>query len=80
MKKVIIVYKTDAWHSYASRDIIGIATDKVIAIDICKQQAKKESTSIDQQEVWNLNHINQTQGYSGEGEFQLEEINTNSLL
>ena len=42
MKNVYIVYKTDAYHSYASRDVIGIATELIIAIDICKQQAKKE--------------------------------------
>lgn len=75
-----LVYKTDAWHSYASRDIIGVATDKIIAIDICKQQAKKESERIANDQLFNLDTILQTQGYSGPGEFQIEKIETNTLL
>ena len=80
MKTIYIVYKTDSWHSYASRDIIGVATDFNIAIDICKQQAKKEHAKIKEDQLWNLQNIKQTQGYSGEGEFQIESVETNILL
>lgn len=77
---VFLVYKTDPWHSYKSRDIIGAATTKINAILICKKQAKKEGHKISTTELWNLNNIKQTQGYSGEGEFQYEELETDVLL
>lgn len=80
MDKVYLVYKTDAHHSYASRDIIGIATTKGTACVLCHQQAKKEGGVINKTESWNLEHLSQTQGYSGEGEFQYEEVRTNVLL
>ena len=71
---IYIVYKTDAWHSYASRDMIGVADCKVHAIHICQLQAKKESDEISEEELQNLSNLKQTQGYSGEGEFDFEEI------
>jgi hypothetical protein len=80
METIYVVYKTDTWHSYASRDIIGIATSEIIAIDLCKQQAKKESCKLSKDQLWNLGHIKQTQGYAGEGEFQFEVVATNKLI
>lgn len=75
-----LVYKTDAHHSYASRDIIGVCTSHANCIKICRAQAKKEGEKIDQDQLFNLNNIKQTQGYSGSGEFQFEEFKTNILL
>jgi len=75
-----LIYKTDAWHSYASRDIIGIASSPKIVTAICKQQAKKEGSKITKEQLWNLKNIQQTQDYKGEGEFQFEEIQTDILL
>ena len=75
-----LIYKTDAWHSYSSRDIIGLASSKEIAITICKQQAEKEHETIDEDQLFNLNHLLQTQSYSGEGEFQIECIAIDTLV
>jgi hypothetical protein len=75
-----LIYKTDTWHSYASRDLIGVATRQSIAIKICKEQAKKEGCKIDKEQLFNLNNIKQTQGYEGEGEFHYEEVETNKLI
>lgn len=80
MKSVLIVYKTDNWHSYASRDIIGVATSQEEAINICQLQAKKENEVITTDELFNLKRIKQSQGYEGEGEFQIEKVQTNKLL
>jgi hypothetical protein len=77
---VFAVYKTDNWHSYASRDLIGIATTFNNAIRLCKQQAKKEHTLIEEDQLFNLRNIKQTQGYIGEGEFHFEELPTNQLF
>lgn len=77
---VYLVYKTDAHHSYASRDIIGIATHPARAIDICEAQANKEGETLNEAQMFNLNNIEQTQGYSGDGEFQFESVETDTLL
>ena len=85
MKSVLIVYKTDAWHSYASRDLIGIATTLNKAISIIKEQMEKEGHPLkDSQEgEWLLEllrTIKQTQGYEGNGEFVIEEVAVNKLF
>lgn len=80
MESVFLVYKTDVHHSYASRDIIGIATTEGQAVIICQQQARKEGENISKQELWNLTNLKQTQGYTGDGEFQFEEVTTDVLL
>jgi hypothetical protein len=80
MKIIFLTYKTDVWHSFSSRDIIGCATTKSKAIELCKLQAEKEDETITEDELFNLDNINQTQGYSGEGEFHIEEVNINELL
>lgn len=80
MEAVILVYKTDAHHSYRSRDIIGIATTASMAIALCHAQARKEGEKIVPEQIHNLRNIKQTQGYSGAGEFQYESVNVNVLL
>lgn len=75
-----LVYKTDNLHSFASRDVIGVATLKEQAIYLCTQKAKKEGNIIDKDQSWNLYNLNQTQGYSGNGEFDIEQVETNKLL
>jgi hypothetical protein len=79
MQEVFIVYKTDVWHSYASRELLGIGTTQAKAIDLCIQQAKKEGHTIPKEELSFLADKNQTQDYSGEGEFVIEPIKTNTL-
>jgi hypothetical protein len=77
---IYIVYKTDSWHSYASRDMIGVTDCKVPAIHICQLQANKESDEISEEQLQYLSNLKQTQGYSGEGEFDFEEVELNKLL
>lgn len=79
-KNIIVVYKTDAHHSYNSRDIIGVATNVDMAIFICKQQAKKEGEKFTSNDMFNLMNIKQTQGYCGKGEFDYETIQLNKLI
>lgn len=77
---IYLVYKTDSHHSYASGDLIGAATSKQLAIELCKQQAAKEGEKIKKDQLFNLENISQTQGYSGSGEFHFEKVETNILL
>ena len=74
MENVLVVYKTDANHTYASRNMIGIASDDHNAQMICKERAYKEGNNIIGDAWDTLVTLNQTQGYQGEGEFQIEEI------
>jgi len=76
---VYIVYKTDAWHSYASRDMLGVGTTKSNALKIVRQQVKKQGEKLSKDDLYNLDHINQTQNYNGEGEFVIEPLETNKL-
>jgi len=80
LDSVFIVYKTDNWHSYKSRDIIGLSDTQEGAIELCQAKAKDEGEAIDDIELFHLNNIQQTQGYSGEGEFQFEEMDINVLI
>lgn len=80
MSEVFLVYKTDAWHSYASRDIIGIGTTLRESFSIILKQVEKEGEDLSDDDKYNLSNIKQTQGYNGEGEFQIEPVNTNELL
>jgi len=77
---VFIVYKTDAQHSYVSRDILGIATNPFSAIDLIASKARAEGFKIDAEQYFNLQNIKQTQGYTGEGEFSFEQVKTDVLL
>ena len=80
MKTVFLTYKTDAWHSYASRDLIAVCSNFETAVKLSKKHAKTSGHKISQQEEWNLRNIKQTQGYSGDGEFMIEEMETNVLF
>lgn len=80
MIEVYMVYKTDAQHSYASRDLIGVATTPHVAMLICSEQATKEHQKLNREQIFNLDNIKQTQGYSGEGEFHYEKVIVDQLL
>jgi hypothetical protein len=78
--KVIIVYKTDNWHSYNSRDMISIVNTKKEAVKICKLKAKKEKENFGLDQVRQLEDLWQTQNYEGSGEFQIVQYDKNTLL
>ena len=76
-----LIYKTDANHSYASRDLIACTNKNELAcIKLCEEQAKKEGYELDEDQFYNLAQLQQTQGYAGEGEFQYEFMKQDVLL
>lgn len=75
-----LLYKTDAQHSYDSRDIIAAATSPINAILLAKQHANAEGEPITTEQLWNLQSFNQTQGYEGEGEYQFEHVQEDVII
>lgn len=77
---MILVYITDNKHSYNSFNLIAVATNKANAIQLICNQVNNENEKLTDNDHFNLENINQTQGYKGEGEFLLQEIETNTLF
>jgi hypothetical protein len=81
MQEVILVYRTDVWHTYKSRDLIGVCTDRQEALKVIKQAVEEEGIPpLSEEQIDLLNRLGQTQGYHGQGEFQTELWETNQLL
>jgi hypothetical protein len=59
--------------------MIGIFTTKGNAIKAAEEKAAQEDEKISDDDLYNLERINQTQGYMGFGEFMIEEIELNKL-
>lgn len=77
---VHIVYKTDNQHSYASRDMIGITPLTTSPIDLIQEHARKEGEMLSGDDIINLHSLRKTQGYKGEGEYDWETVELNTLL
>ena len=75
-----IIYKTDVWHTFKSREMIAICTQKRYVLPIVRRQAENEDSKLDRDQISNLETILQTQGYEGPGEFLIEKIQANTLL
>lgn len=79
MRKTYLVYSTDAWHSYASRDIIGVCTTFLNCMKVIRADIKRcgyEKLSDDNK--YELEHYKQTQGR--ETNYQIEKVEKNVLL
>ena len=76
---VFAVFKTDNWHSHASKDLIGIAVDGN-PLRIIEQQVAKEGEELSDDDYFNIANLKQTQNYEGEGEFFVEPIEADTLI
>ena len=77
MKKVTALYTCDIYHN--NKELIGVFTTKGNAIKAAFEKASQEDEVISDDDLYNLERINQTQGYTGFGEFMLEELELNKL-
>jgi hypothetical protein len=77
MKTVTILYATDSRHN--NKELLGVFTTKGNAIKAAEEKAAQEDEKLSDDDLYNLERINQTQGYSGFGEFMLEEVELNKL-
>ena len=78
--EIILVYKTDFQHSFASRDLIGVVRDTHPVTIINQYISKNNMEEMGHEQVWNLNNIGQTQGYIGDCEFATEKVEADTLL
>lgn len=67
-----LVYTTDFNHSYSSRDLIGACTSFTQVMKVIRSRAQIEGVKLNEDDIYNLNHIKQTQGYDGSFEFDYE--------
>ncbi|MFT3946170.1 MAG: hypothetical protein QM763_04275 [Agriterribacter sp.] len=77
---MFILYRTDVWHTYKSRDLIAVCTTQKHLIKICKTIAQNDNTKLSEDDMYCLNYLKQTQGYTGTGELVYEEIKQNTIL
>lgn len=82
MRPIYLVYITDTWLSYSSRDIIGVCTSEVQAVKIVKAHAKKEGVKLSADDLYNLSWIRQTQGTHEDWDwnYYIEPVEKNTLI
>lgn len=73
MRTIYLVWSTDNHHTHHSKQLLAVCTSKFQAITLIQDFAKEEDETISQDDLYNLEHINQTQNYEGYGEFVIEE-------
>ncbi len=76
MKKAIVLFTCDAWHSVGSMTIIGIFTSRSAAISFAKNHAQKnEEGEIDDDDMHLLKYRHQTQGRNINYQIEEHELN-----
>ena len=79
MRKTYLVYSTDAWHSYASRDVIGVGTSIPNCFKVIREHIRKYGhDKLTEDNKFELEHYRQTQGR--ETNYFIEEVEKNVLL
>lgn len=78
--KLFILYSVDAWHNNSSKEILSVCTSMAGAVSIAATIARDDGESLNSEQERLLLSISQTQGYSGEGEFLIEEALSDTIL
>lgn len=73
-----LLFQTDAWLSYSSRDLIGVCTTKEKALILARRHAKRNGEKLNDDERANLIKLMQTQGR--DTNYQIEKVHINTLL
>ena len=77
---VFIIYRTDVWHSIASREMIGIYSTKRKAIQAIKKDAEMQDEELEDDDIYMLNNYNQTQSRNVGNEYEIEQVTLNNRL
>lgn len=59
---------------------MAVCTTQKNVIKICKAIAEREDTKLTNDDLYNLTHLKQTQGYAGNGELIYEEVSKNAII
>ena len=85
MKPIILIYATDCWHSFASREIIGIATTENQRDRLIRQYLR-EGESVSRKEIADaideIHRMGQTQCLAEKYDIEIdtETVKKNTLL
>lgn len=77
---VFIIYRSDVWHSIASREMIGIYSTKRKAIQAIKKDAEMQDEELEDDDIYMLNNYNQTQSRNVGNEYEIEQVTLNNRL
>ena len=79
---IYLVYITDSYHSYASRGLRGVYDTLPKAINAIKKNSKKivGGKRLSEDDLFNLQNINQTQGHEGYFEWEIEAVTLNEWI
>lgn len=76
MKTVYLVFRTDVWHSYASRELVYVGDD----LD-CTIAQIEEHTECTKKQAEQLREFGQSQCNDGvDYEFDIEEVEVNTFI
>ena len=78
---MFLIYTADTWHTYLSKELIGVTDTKGKSIRLCNEKAKEYDTELSEDDIYNLLNINQTQGLNEvDFEFVIEEVEIDTLF
>lgn len=81
--KIYLLFETDVWHSGMSKDLVGVSDSLSGLVEMAHKRALKvDGEKLNEEQVWNLINIGQTQGYMGDniGEFDTQVETLNELF
>lgn len=75
-----LLYKTDPWHTHDSKELLAICDTAESALSLAEMDAIQEGFPLKPEDLDQLVTMNQTQGYWGDGEYLIDEIESNVLI
>lgn len=76
MKKIYLLFSCDAWHTYTSKGLLGVFENRHFLITALEKHLKQNKLDeIDQDDKYNLSHINQTQNRADNYTIESQELN-----
>lgn len=72
--KVLLLWRTDSWHSVASKELVGVFDDKS---KMLRSMVQADASSL---QIRQVAEYGQSQGCYEDYEFEIEEVNINENL
>lgn len=80
-KAIHLLYSVDTHHTFKSRYLHGVFLDDFEAIEAIREliSNNRDFPKLSNQDERNLELFGQTQGYKGDGEFEIVKMNVNEI-